>query len=200
MNMPFVPYVLSGVLLITLFSQAVNLGADSIQSNAGIFTKIYVRPEMFCISTVVVTVINFLVGLLPLSVAIYLSSGRLDMKILLLFPFLICFVLFLTGLSLIISLLYIFFEDMRSIITVFLMLVVYITPVFYPITALGIHTRWVIKLNPLTEFLFVFRAIFGNIDSASIQDYVAVILSSIAVFLFGISFFRRHWTAALVRI
>jgi len=199
-NMPFVPYVFSGVILITLFSQAINLGADSIQANSGIFTKIYVKPELFCFSTIIVTSINFLVALIPLGFAAHLSEKNLDFKVLLIFPFLLCYVFFLTGLSLMTSILYIFFEDMRSIISILLMLTIYLTPVFYPITALGVHTRYIVKLNPLTEFLFVFRAIFANIDKASFQDYIAVFASSTVVFTIGVVLFRRFWNRALIRL
>ena len=39
----FLPYLLSGVLLMTLFNQGLTMGADSVATGAGVLTKVYVR-------------------------------------------------------------------------------------------------------------------------------------------------------------
>ena len=57
----FLPYLLSGVLLMTLFNQGLTMGADSLASGAGVLTKVYVRPEIFALSSTISSAINFFI-------------------------------------------------------------------------------------------------------------------------------------------
>ena len=70
----FIPYILCGVLIITFFNQSLTMVSDSIMGNASVFTKMYVRPEMFAIAASLAAAINFLFGLIPL-VAVALLGG-----------------------------------------------------------------------------------------------------------------------------
>ena len=74
------------------------------------------------------------------------------------------------------------------------------TPVFYPISALGAHTRGVIKLNPLTSYLDIFRTVFGGNASATLKEWLMMIGSSILVFIFSFNFFLKRWPKVMVKL
>ena len=163
----FLPYLLSGVLIITLFNQSLTMGADSIALSSGILTKIYVRPEVFALSSTISSGINFVIGLVPLSLVLLFTGKMPGYKSPLVILVIFFMILFTTGLSLLLSIAYINFDDSRSLITIILLMIQYMTPVFYPLSVLGPHTRNVIKLNPLTSFLEIFRTVFGNNGQAT---------------------------------
>ena len=196
----FLPYLLSGILCMTFFSQGMTMAADSIAQSSSILTKVYVRPEIFAFSTTIAGAINFLLGMVPLT-AVLLVYGKLPgYKAPLVLIFVLCMTLLTTGLGLLLSIAYVNFDDSRSIIGIFLMLLQYMTPVFYPISALGPHTQRVIKLNPLTSFMQVLRSVWGNNGSASMGDWVYMIGTSIVVFLIGMYYFHRKWSGLVAKL
>jgi ABC-2 type transport system permease protein len=197
---PFLPYLLSGVLLITLFNQGLTLGADSIATGAGVLTKVYVRPEIFAASASISSAVNFIIGLAPLTIvlAIYHKTPTWRFPAVLLVV--LCMTLFTTGLSLLLAIAYVNFDDSRSLINIFLMALQYMTPIFYPLSVLGPHTREVIQVNPLTSYLQIFRREFGNSAVSTLTNWEIMIGSSLAVFIFGFYVFNRTWPKIVAKL
>ena len=108
--------------------------------------------------------------------------------------------LFTTGLGLMLAIAYVNFDDSRSLIQIFLLALQYMTPVFYPISVLGPHTKKVIELNPLTSYLSVFRDVFGNNYVASVNNWLMMGFSSIAMFCLGFYVFQRAWPSVVAKI
>ena len=196
----FLPYLLSGVLLMMLFNQGLTMGADSIATSAGVLTKVYVRPEIFALSSTISSAINFFIGLIPLTAVLLISGQTPTWK----FPLVIivvgCMTLFATGFALLLSIAYINFDDSRSLITIFLMALQYMTPVFYPISVLGPHTKRVILLNPLTSYLQVFRDVFGSNAVATFHEWLMMGGSAVTLFLIGFIVFMRRWPKVVAKL
>jgi len=197
---PFLPYLLSGVLLITLFNQGLTMGADAIATGAGVLTKVYVRPEIFAASASISSSINFIIGLAPLTVvlAIYRKTPTWHFPMVLLV--ILCMTLFTTGLSLLLSIAYINFDDSRSLINIFLTALQYMTPIFYPITVLGPHTKEVIQLNPLYSYLQIFRKEFGRVGVSTFSNWEMMVISSIIAFVGGFYIFSKRWPKLVAKL
>jgi len=189
----FLPYLLSGVLLIAFFNQGMSNAADAIAGGTNIFTKIYVRPEIFAISATAAAAINFLFGLAPMTFVLFISKETPTWKFPLVLIVIVCMTLLTTGLGLLLSIAYIKFDDSRSLISIILMALAYMTPVFYPISGLGPHTRAVILLNPLTSYLEVFRAVFGGNGVATFYNWEMMGGSAVIAFLLGFYVFLKQW-------
>jgi ABC-type polysaccharide/polyol phosphate export permease len=197
---PFLPYLLSGVLLITLFNQGLTIGADAIASGAGVLTKVYVRPEIFAASASISSAINFLIGLVPLTVVLAIYHRTPTLRFPLVLVVIICMALFTTGLSLLLAIAYINFDDSRSLINIFLMALQYMTPIFYPLSVLGPHTREVINLNPLTSFLEIFRREFGNSVVSTPHNWELMIGYSLIAFVGGFYVFSKSWPKVVAKL
>ena len=61
----FAPYLMAGILLNTFFNQGLMQSAESIASNGGVLTKIYVPPQIFAISAALAGLVNFFIGIIP---------------------------------------------------------------------------------------------------------------------------------------
>ena len=197
---PFLPYLLSGVLIITLFNQGLTMGADAIATGAGVLTKVYVRPEIFAASASISSAINFLIGLVPLTVVltIYHKTPTWHFPLVLLVIF--CMTLFTTGLSLLLAIAYVNFDDSRSLIAIFLLALQYMTPIFYPLSVLGPHTRDVISLNPLTSFLQIFRQVFGNSAVATANNWEIMVGCSVITFVVSFYIFAKRWPKVVAKL
>lgn len=196
----FLPYLFAGVLLSTFFNQGVNFAADSVAGGAGLLNKVYVRPEIFAMSGTISSAVNFIFGLIPLTIVVFVMNRSLDIKALLIIPIILCMILMTTGLGLLFAIAYLEFDDARHLIQVFLMLLTYMTPVFYSLSALGPNTQKVIEKNPLTSFLNVFRESWGGTFQGTLHDWTYLASFSVAIFVIGFYLFSKWWPKGVTKL
>jgi ABC-type polysaccharide/polyol phosphate export permease len=189
----FAPYLMAGILLYTFFNQGLLQAANSIAANGGVLTKVSVPPRIFAFAASMAAFINFLIGLIPLTLVVYISGQSLSyyLPIVLVVGFFLS--LFVTGIGLALSVTFIRFDDARNIINILLLILMYLTPVFYPITILNERMQQIVALNPLTSFLDVFRWSFSNNATATPADFMFLSLTGIFFFTFGNFIFNRYW-------
>ena len=192
-NQQYAPFVLSGVLVLTFFNQGFSQAADSLTSAYGILSKVYVPPQTFAFSSSLSNAINFLFGCIALVLVSIFAGGGIRALAPVAFLFVVCMVFYITGLGLVISTIYVRFDDARNVVVVLLQLMTYLTPIFYPKTILSEPVRLIVNLNPLTSFLEVFRATFCNTGVATFFDWIFMITSSLIVFVMGIKVFTKKW-------
>ena len=196
----FAPYLMAGILLNTFFNQGLLQSANSIAANGGVLTKVSVPPRIFAFAASLAAFTNFLIGLIPLAVVVYISGQTLSIT----FPIVLIiglFMAFLTaGIGLILSVIFIRFEDAKNIVNVLLLILIYLTPIFYPIGILSSKMQEIVSLNPLTSFLDAFRWAFSNNATATWRDFLYLALASITTFVIGNLFFKRRWSKTIAML
>ena len=189
----YAPYLMAGIVLNSFFNQGIMISAESIASNAGVLTKIYVPPQIFPISVALAGLVNFFIGLIPLAIVVYISGQSLALT----FPLVIIVGFFLAllvaGLGLSLSLLFIRFDDTRNIVNVLLMILMYLTPIFYPISVMNPTMQHIIRLNPLTSYLEVFRWAFSNNAFPTWHNWAYMFITAACSFILGASVFKKFW-------
>jgi ABC-2 type transport system permease protein len=153
----FAVYALSGIVFWNFFSQAVVASMNSLRGNAGLLTKLPVPKAVFPLATVLAGLVNLVCALVPL-IALMIATGHPVSPSLVVLPAAIvvagCFTL---GAGLLLSPLAAFFTDTVELVSILLMLLFYLTPVFYPESIVPDHLRWVLDVNPVRWILEVFR-------------------------------------------
>jgi ABC-type polysaccharide/polyol phosphate export permease len=196
----FAPYLMAGVLLNTFFHQGPIQSASSIANNASILTKVSVPPRIFTFASSLAAFLNFLIGLIPLTIVVYISGQKLSLfaPIVLITGFFLA--LLISGLGLMLSILYIRFDDSKNIVNVLLLILMYLTPVFYPIAILNEKMQRIVTLNPLTSYLDIFRWSFSNNAIATWKDFIFLSITAVVAFIVGNKVFKRFWprTAAML--
>jgi ABC-type polysaccharide/polyol phosphate export permease len=136
---------------------------------------------------------NFLIGLIPLAIVVYISGQTLAWTLPLVLIVALCMTLFVAGLGLFLSTLFVRFDDTRNIVGVLLMIALYITPVFYPISILSPTMQTFINANPITSYLEIFRWSFSGNASPTLLDWAYMLSTSVVVFLIGSLVFKKYW-------
>ena len=194
----FAPYLLAGVLIITFFTQGFNQAADAIAQGSGILMKVYVPPQVFAFAGAISNAVNFVFGLFALAFISFITGDGMSWY----FPvtiFVILFMLlYITGLGLLVAVLYIRYDDTRSIFAILVSFMMYLSPVFYPKEILSESMQTVIGFNPLTSYLDVFRHYFSNTGVATLGDWLFIGISSIVIFFLGIRTFAKAWPRTVV--
>jgi ABC-2 type transport system permease protein len=196
----YAPYLILGVLFLSFWNQGLTMSAESIASNKAIITKVKVKVQLFSLSTTIAAYVNFLIGFIPLGIICMISGQKISPMLPVVFIVGILFVLFVSGVGLILSILFIRFDDARNIINVLLLMLGYLTPIFYPITALSDDVRQLVELNPLTAFLNCFRWGFFGYGSFQLLDWFSIFTYSIFFFWLGNFVFRRNWPNTVAMI
>jgi ABC-type polysaccharide/polyol phosphate export permease len=189
----YAPYLMAGIVLNSFFNQGLTLSAYSIQSNSGVLTKIYVAPQVFPISVALAGLVNFFIGLIPLAAVVYVSGQSLSLT----FPLVIIVGFFLAllvaGIGLSLSLVFIRYDDSKNIIAILLLILTYVTPIFYPISVLSDRMQSIVNLNPLTSYLDCFRWAFSNNAVATIGDWLYMGATGTFAMLIGSYIFKKYW-------
>ena len=97
-----------------------------------------------------------------------------------------------SGLGLFLATLNVKYRDVRHALPFFVQLLLFLTPVIYPVSIVGEKYRWLLYLNPMSGVIENIRAGFlglGEID----WEFLAMSLGvSIVIFIVGYLFFYRN--------
>ncbi len=148
---------------------------------------------MFPISTAMAGLVNFFIGMIPLTLVCLISGQTIAWTMPLVLVVGLCLALLTAGIGLTLSILYIRFDDTRNIVNVLLMILMYFTPVFYPISILSEKLQKFVAFNPLTSYLDVFRWAFSNNSTVTLFDWGYMISTSFVSIAIGTFVFKKYW-------
>lgn len=132
---------------------------------------------------------------LPILIFMLIIYGRPVSASLLFLPLLIFLQAALTiGLSLIIATLNVFYRDIQHIVTVIMLLMFYLTPVFYRSQGIAEAYNLIFTLNPMAALIESYRAVlfYGKIPEWSSLVFIAVISSATLFAGFRLYLRRLH--------
>ena len=184
---------MAGVLIITFINQGIQSASEAIAGNGSILTKVYVRPQIFTISSALASLVNFAIGMLPFIVVVYISGQQIVWTFPLVFVVGFFLALMIAGIGLMFSILYIRFDDARNIVALLLMLLTYLTPIFYPINILNEKMQDVVNLNPFTSYVNCIRWAASNNSEATLTNWIVVILTGLITPVIGSLIFKKFW-------
>ena len=189
----FAPYLMAGVLIITFINQGIQSAAEAIAGNGSILTKVYVRPQIFTISSALASLVNFAIGMLPFILVVYISGQQIVWTFPLVFIVGFFLALMIAGIGLMFSILYIRFDDARNIVALLLMILTYLTPIFYPINVLSEKMQNVVNANPFTSYLNCIRWAASNNSEATLTNWIVVFATGLITPLIGSLIFKKFW-------
>lgn len=162
-GLPQTVFYMSGVLLWSYFTACFNATSSFLADNANLFSKAYFPRLILPISGMISSLITFFVqAVLLLVIYLYFALGGVNIRPTPELWALPLYVILLAGTAfawgLICSSLTIKYRDLYSFIRVGINLIMYVTPVVYPISIT--RTRrfgWVLDANPLSGIFESFR-------------------------------------------
>ena len=185
-------FAMAGVLFWNFFSQSIVASMNSLRGNATLLKKLPVPREVFPLATVISGVVNLCFALVPLLLLLWVTKHPLTPALFFLPVSIFLAALFTLGAGLLLSPLAVFFSDVVELIGVVLSILMYLTPVIYPMSILeGTPYLSIVRFNPVRSILEVFRdPIYqGEIPPPT---HLAVCLGiALGAFILGAIAFRR---------
>jgi lipopolysaccharide transport system permease protein len=189
-------FYLSGILVWTFFSDSLIKTSTVLRDNANILGKVYFPRVIMPLSIVSSNLLKYLIQIiLFLFLYIYycFDSGLSLVSFkLLVFPFIILmFAIQSLGFGLIISGLTTKYRDLALLITFGIQLLLYISPIAYPISTLSNSAKFYMMFNPLSYLFDLYRQCLFNVGVFSFQNLFFAILQSLIIFISGIFVFNK---------
>ncbi len=155
----FAVNVFAGMIVFTIFSESVSRAPTLVIQNANLVKKVVFPLEVLPWVTLVSSLFHALVSYAVLLVFVIGLSGRLSATALL-FPLAIIPVALLTlGMSWFLASLGVFFRDASHTVALLVMTIMFVSPIFYPMSAVPAHVRWIFELSPLARSIEDCRSI-----------------------------------------
>ncbi len=194
-DVPFIVYLLSGILVVNYFSQGMSSVSSSLVASAGVLTKVYVPPEVFAMSAAAAACVNFLLSLLPLLVIQLLTGTGVAWTAVFLLAPALCVLALITGLVLLVATAAIRFTDALDLVGIFVVLLGYLTPTFYPLSIVPAEFRIVIYCNPLYSYVEVFRSLVYGAPTPPMWNWAVMLATAAGALALGAYVFSRRWTS-----
>lgn len=150
-------YLFTGTLIYSLFSDATSHGMSALVDNRSMLLKTKFSKQTFVIARVLTALSNFGYSFIVYVVLLFVFRIR-PTWYMLLFPIpLVFMILFATGIALGLSVIYVYFADIKYLYSVFLQLLHYLCALFYPADRLSGTMRQVLDLNPVYNYILFAR-------------------------------------------
>jgi len=192
---PFLFYM-AGNTVWSYFAACLTSTADTFRGNAGIFGKVYFPRLISPFSIVISNLISFGIQILMfLGFLVYFKqsgSAVYPNFWVLMLPFLLVIMAGMgLGLGIIISSLTTKYRDLQKLVGFGVQLLMYGTPVIYPLSSVSEKWRWLILVNPMTSVVEFFRMAFLGTSSLSPLYLLYSLGFVFVVVLLGILIFNR---------
>lgn len=195
-GLPQVLFYMTGIVAWTYFADALTGTANTFTKNANIFGKVYFPRLVMPLATVVSSLLQFGIQFLMLCAFIvyfYLQGSAVQPNWhLLLLPALIVIMALLgLGMGIIVSSLTTKYRDLSNLVGFGVQLLMYGTPVIYPVASVPEAYRMWVLANPMSPVIDMFRyALVGG----TFPGYSALLYSigaTIVILIIGVLLFNR---------
>jgi lipopolysaccharide transport system permease protein len=194
-GLPKILFYLSGITAWNYFAECLTLTSNTFVGNANLFGKVYFPRLAVPLSVVISNLIKFGIqfGLFLLFMLFFVLKGsevRPTAAIFLLPILLLIMAALGLGSGIIVSALTTRYRDLRFLVQFGVQLLMYSTPIIFPLSKLPDKYRWVMLSNPMTPVIETFRyAILGSgtfsLRHLGMSAAAAILILSIGILLFN---------------
>ena len=178
----------AGLLCWNVFSSTLSKTSGSLVQNSGLISKIYFPRLVLPISTILSTLLDFLVALAVFPALFFFSKIPVTLAIVLLPAWLLITLMLATGCGLFAAALMVSYRDVQHILPVLVPFLLYASPVGYNVPA---RYRDLFAWNPLTAILDGFRWSLLGSDAPTWTAVSYSLAVAVAVLLGGVFAFKN---------
>ena len=196
-GIPQILFYFSGTMLWTYFSTSVIEISKTFSLNKAMFSKVYFPRFTVPLATSIVFIIKLVIqfALFVILYIFYFAKGAAftpSFKILF-FPLLVLWIGFLgAGIGMIISSITTKYRDLALTIDFLVQLIMYATPVVYPLSEVPESLTWLFYANPVSAPVELFRVCFFGVGSVPLNMALTSISVTAMCLFLGLILFNRN--------
>jgi lipopolysaccharide transport system permease protein len=196
-GVPMMVFYMSGITIWNYFALTLTNTSTVFRDNATMFGKVYFPRLTMPLSIVISNLVRFAIqfGLFITIWLYYLLKGNSNIHpnwLIALTPLLVVVMgLMSLGLGMIFSALTTKYRDLAMLLVFGVQLLMYATPVIYPLSSITGKYRWLIQANPMTSIVETFRYAFLGSGTFSWSSLSYSIAFTLTILLLGTIIFNR---------
>lgn len=193
-------YFLTGMTIWQLFSGATNSAMNALVDNRMLLIKLKLPKQVFVLSRIYTAFINFAYTCIAYVMMLFVFQVKLSFCMLL-FPVAIFFLLlFSMGIGYLLSIIYVFFADIKYLYSVILTLWMYMSAIFYPVDSLTPFMKTVIETNPIYVYIAFVRECVMYQSFPGLHMWIRMIVWGVGSFLIGYYVFKYNENKVMQKI
>jgi lipopolysaccharide transport system permease protein len=199
-GVPYPVFSYAALLPWTLFASSISLAANSLVSNSGMINKVYFPRLALPVSSVLSGLLDFAIASILLIALMIYYDIRFTWWLLLMPVLVAALVVLSTGVGMFLAALQVRYRDIKYVLPFVVQIWLFVTPVIYPITLVPERFRPLMALNPVAGIIDAFRACVFPSRSFDLPLIGISAATTLAVFLLGVTYFRRteRWFADII--
>ena len=187
----FLLYLICGQTLFAFFTESTSMSMSSVVQNASLIKKIYIPKFIFPISRVLSSFVTMSFSLAAILIVMIFTGARFYPTLILTVVPIFFLLMFCCGMGMLLSSLAVYFRDVMHLWSVITLAWTYATPIFYSADSLDPTMYAIMKLNPMYQYINVFRnrGMLGNIPGPN--AWFGCIASALVFFALGLIVFHK---------
>lgn len=186
----FPAFVFSGLIAWAWFASSLIAATGSVVSNRNLAFQSRFPLAVLPAVAVAVPLLD-VVFALPVIAVLLGAAGELHRTFFFLPVILVVQLMLMTGIAWLLATAQVFFRDVQNFVGLLLLVLFYVTPVFYDRGRVPDQYQWVLLGNPMTTLIEAYRSIFLGGELPSAKHFGIVALVSVGVAAVGYAVFRK---------
>lgn len=187
----FAVLLFTGMIIHGLFAEIFNKAPTIILSNVNYVKRVVFPIEILSIISVGSALFTAFINILVLMTAFAIFNGYLPWTMLFIILILGPLVIACIGFSWILSAVGVFLRDIGQSVNIFTTIMTFISPVFFPVSAIPPQFQAVVRLNPLTFIIEQARDVLIWCKAPDWSTLAMYYAGSIAIFIAGFIWFQK---------
>ena len=194
-------YLLSGRCILNFFTSAVGISLTSIKNNKNILTRTAAPKYIFILGSVISEFLNFIISVILLVGVMIVTHATFYFTIipLSIIP-IISITIMITGFSLMLSIMGVYYTDIKHLWGVISLVLMYSSAIFYPMDIIPEPYHKYMILNPVYWIIEQFRDTFayGIIPSPLLM--INSLLISLIILVIGIIIYKKYEKKVIIKL
>lgn len=189
---PFFLFSLAGTLIWTVFSGTLGRAASAMVGNQSLVSKVYFPRLLVPLSTIASVLLDFVVGLVLAVAMLVVWRINPGWPVLLVPVWTLLAAMFGLGLGVAASALMVKYRDVGYVLPWVTQVLLYASPVAYPLSRVPESVRWLFDINPATWFLESFRWSLTGMAAPPVWQMAGLAIGGPVVLFLGVLWFQRY--------
>ncbi|MCX4028848.1 ABC transporter permease [Endozoicomonas sp. SM1973] len=180
-----------GMIYFNFFSESINRSPLIINSNVNFVKKVVFPIELLPINIILSAFFHLLISIFVWGGAMLFFKGSIPITTIYLPLVLLPFLLFMTGLSFMLSAVGVYLKDMSQLTGVISTMMMFLSPIFFSLETVPDQLKWFMKINPLTYFIEESRTLMFFGEKPDLKLCLIYWVLGIVALQIGYFFFQK---------
>jgi homopolymeric O-antigen transport system permease protein len=190
-SLSYVIWLISGYGPWLAINEGITSGTTSITSNSSLIRNISFKTEILPISYALMGIIPLILSSFYLFILVIINTSFNFSGFIFFIPLIIIQFTFMSGLCLFLASLNVFIRDIALLLPNLLLIILFVSPIFYPLASFPSSLQALVKLNPFYLIPEGYRQIILYGSFLNYWQFFYLLILSFLTFYLGLGFFRK---------